>query len=479
MSSSLPSSSSSSTSLRLDIISSFPAYLFVDVPFDVTLVMRHGGGEKSIVRYSCPLRVSLTAEGSGRAIPIVLLSPSCPCLQEGVCSLSFVVKESARLESQFQSTRCILVCEAVDGDNRTTAIVRSSPFICVSHQLMIKEEHEKKYEFYKDVGGKDKGIEFKVSLVDAAGQPAIHFREVAITPILHYENGQEVADQSILQTADEKGHLIIQGAEVKDLKFRINQVSSKHLNQAFVIELRPDLLRSPTATDVKPAFSVPVEVKSKVKRAASEVIAAQRQRMRLENQNQIFSQSWMSNVCSSDAATTVHQLAERMGEFSESVHQVSRWCDEVALALENKVKWKPLGYETVAGEKGRVLVHEMTNPNETIHHFLSRYREKVSKSLVTLSQVRTMLQQLQPILPSTSSSSSDSPYAAPVDMNGHNLEPSLVDIYSRSCENEVEDMRGVRVINEVVDELENRVGQPAFPPGSSSSLSTASHVPRG
>eukprot|EP00981_Chlorochromonas_danica_P004844 scaffold974_cov176-Ochromonas_danica.AAC.1 len=440
--------------------------------------MRHGGGamENSIVRYSCPLRVSLTAEGNGRAIPMVLLSPPCPCLQEGVCSLSFVVKESARLENQFQPTRCVLVCEAVDGENRTTAIVRSSPFICVTHQLMIKEEHEKKYEFYKDVGGKDKGIEFKVSLVDAVGQPALHFREVAITPILHYENGQEVADQSILQTADEKGHLVIQGAEVKDLKFRINQVSSKHLNQAFVIELRPDLLRSPTATDVKPVFSVPVEVKSKVKRAASEVITAQRQRSRLENQNQIFSQSWMSTVCSSDAATTVHQLAESMGEFSESVQQVSRWCDEVALALENKVKWKPLGYENVTGEKGRVLVYEMANPNETVHHFLSRYREKVSKSLATLSQVRTMLQQLQPILPS--SSSSEAPYAAPVDMDGHSLEPSLVDIYSRSCENEVEGMRGVRNINEGGAELDNRVGQPVFAPGSSSSLSTTSHVSR-
>ena len=48
------------------------------------------------------------------------------------------------------------------------------------------------------------------------------------------------------------------------------------------------------------------------------------------------------------------------------------WSHEVSVALETKVKWKPIGYETVEGQRGKVFLYDIHNPNDTIQAILQQ-----------------------------------------------------------------------------------------------------------
>jgi hypothetical protein len=62
-----------------------------------------------------------------------------------------------------------------------------------------------------------------------------------------------------------------------------------------------------------------------------------------------------------------------MKGFEDSINQLRDWCTTTSLALEQKIKWKPLGYEavTVAGEQTKVMMYDISNPNDTVNQLLS------------------------------------------------------------------------------------------------------------
>lgn len=90
----------------------------------------------------------------------------------------------------------------------------------------------------------------------------------------------------------------------------------------------------------------------------------------------------------------VSQLLYSSQDLADAISIWRQWSHEVALSLETKIKWKPIGYESVPGHKSRTLLYEMTNPNETVNHLLQQYRDKVARSLVVLDSVSSMLQAL-------------------------------------------------------------------------------------
>lgn len=340
-------------------------YIFVDRFFDFNVIARV---DKSVHRCSHRLRLQVHVAGTDRAIPFELdLAPALLQLVDGVCTVSARIREAARLEGDGAATRCVVQVEALDADGQPIAAVLSNQFVCIRHQVRIGEEQSSKYEFYKDIGGKDKGIEFRVTLSEGAN------REVAITPVLLYESGQIVQDQNILQTADDKSALIVRSGEPRDLKFRINQVSSKHLNQAFCIQIAPDLVRCPDAADVMPAVSVPIEVKSKIKRPSTEAAVAQRQADQFANKRFRSAEAMVDGSLGlPDAGAAALQLLTDLSDFSDSIYHLHSWCQEVAVALETKIKWKPIGYENIEGHKGKVLMHDIVNPNDTVNYLLQQ-----------------------------------------------------------------------------------------------------------
>lgn len=115
---------------------------------------------------------------------------------------------------------------------------------------------------FKDEGGKDKCIELIAHIVDE-NEVAVRGREtVPLMATLIYENGLVVPQQNILQISpDSKAY--IDTYEPARIKLRINEVSMRHLGQAFQLKLHPDVIQLPSAGDICPALSVPVEVKSK------------------------------------------------------------------------------------------------------------------------------------------------------------------------------------------------------------------------
>lgn len=79
---------------------------------------------------------------------------------------------------------------------------------------------------YKDEGGKDKCIEYRVSLRDGNNR-TVRDRKVSLKLTLNYVNGTVVSHQNILVLSPDSRLLIDEGGDGL-LKVRINEVSNRH-----------------------------------------------------------------------------------------------------------------------------------------------------------------------------------------------------------------------------------------------------------
>jgi hypothetical protein len=151
----------------------------------------------------------------------------------------------------------------------------TEPFICVKYQLIVKclQTTDPYLLFYKDRGGKESGIELSITLENEQGNMVLN-KTVDLKATLLYENGLQVLDQGLLvATSSHNNPMTREDFQLKNgyrqLKFRINQVSSKHCNQKFVIHIAAPLFADDGCTLIKdyyeiaPADSIPIEVRSK------------------------------------------------------------------------------------------------------------------------------------------------------------------------------------------------------------------------
>jgi hypothetical protein len=155
--------------------------------------------------------------------------------------------------------------------------IYSSPFSLVEYTFKVETHLAEPCIFFKDKGGKDAGISLTVFLYKIIKDPitnqikeelvdTVNNEIVKVRPCLIYENGSMVIDQTILKSINEAENFIISNGSTK-LKFRINQVSSKHLNQKFCIQMQ-QFLRSGSSHPnsrffVAPGRSAPIDVRSK------------------------------------------------------------------------------------------------------------------------------------------------------------------------------------------------------------------------
>ena len=193
------------------------------------------------------------------------------------------------LSSNLQN-RKFVIRFVVWGSGSIPYVGYSNAITTVRYKLKIDEEFSgcKNYVWMKDVGGKDKGIDLDVSLVDKENNLVSNaLQRIPLRVELHYQSGVTVQQQDILQLSPDS-MLSIGNTGTTRIKCRINEVSSRHQGQLFQVFIAPDVynytslqlqpgeeeqLQQPTAAgipllDIGPAKSVPIEVKSKVNTAA-------------------------------------------------------------------------------------------------------------------------------------------------------------------------------------------------------------------
>jgi hypothetical protein len=137
----------------------------------------------------------------------------------------------------------------------------SSPIHCIQYQIVIEDKQGTPYVWYKDEGGKDNCMEYWVKLVDA-NHTLVTNIVVPLRMVLMYEDGREVHQQHILALSHDSKACINESGFC-DIKFRINEVSNRHMGKRFQLSVRPDLYLAPGCVGIGEALSLPIDVKSK------------------------------------------------------------------------------------------------------------------------------------------------------------------------------------------------------------------------
>lgn len=146
----------------------------------------------------------------------------------------------------------------------------SEPMFAIRYRLTIEQyeklDWEERYVWYKDMGGNKNWIALHLGLRDSNEE--LIARKVPLRVSLLYMNGMKalgVRGKDIFTIHPDTKLLIDETGEAL-LELRINDVSKNHVNQSFIIQVSPDTTNHPLNNDISPAFSIPIEVRSKKKK---------------------------------------------------------------------------------------------------------------------------------------------------------------------------------------------------------------------
>jgi hypothetical protein len=256
---------------RLKLSGGVPKYPIVNKTFDIELAVVD---EVDQIRYNnleVPLVYRAIWEGTNELCPsgLVEIFPRDLTIKtNGTTTASITIKEVSALHNNNKVVIIFEERQKGDGSIGPDSIspTSTSPLCCVRHKLTIEDWDEKErlmtapYVWYKDEGGKDKCIELKVSLSDECDRK-VHNRVVPLKATLIYECGQEVQQQNILVINLHDSKVSIDESGEGIIKLRINEVSNRHRSQRFQIMVSAE--HQPDCSDISPAFSIPVDVKSK------------------------------------------------------------------------------------------------------------------------------------------------------------------------------------------------------------------------
>lgn len=191
--------------------------------------------------------------------------------EDGTADIRLKLKEVSMAHDDRRFVICLQAYQSGAGNNLISA--HSNPVTCIRHKLVVFEDPNSKnkllinddgqggYMWYKDEGAKDKCIEMVVQLVDCNNNLVVD-RIVPLSVSLTYSSGQLVHPQNVLVLFPER-NIFIGNSGYEIIRFRVNEVSRNHRKQNFQIFVAPDITSSPSSGDVSPACSVDFEVKSK------------------------------------------------------------------------------------------------------------------------------------------------------------------------------------------------------------------------
>lgn len=341
------------------------------------------------------------------------------------------VKNSLATMSTSQN-KFLLVFHVITASGLCIASTKAPSTISfIRYKLALKEPETSPMIWFKDQGGRDNCIEMKVLLLDKYDQPVVHYH-VPLRLVLVYENRFQVQKQDLLRVATEST-LFIDGVNGAFLKFRIEDVSKNHQGQSFRIKILADTTLRPETSDVKPEFSVPIEVRSKrnkrnktttdlyssVAASSSKIQKTTTFESNLAAQNildsSLISQSLIkeatavanipallktSNVAGNKSQFQLQHQQQpppqqqqpnvNDGQFKDSrsaIECVINWAGSVVSGLQI-IQWSPIGYEV--GPQGAPdltrPLYTVPNPTKVIGDIMTKYETQVMDALKVLVQ---------------------------------------------------------------------------------------------
>lgn len=255
----------------LELVEQYP-FLFINKDYDYSVCLKHNNG---IVHRSWDINVRAFMTDNEDATPFVnFLSRNEGNLNDkGEFRFKFQLTHLTKLAADANNMKKIFFFITASQLGEVLLVYRSLPFVCVKYQLVVKclQTTDSFLLFYKDRGGKESGIELSISLENEQGNMVLN-KVVDLQASLLYESTAKVDDQSLLVTTSSQSNQLTRDDfqlknGYKQLKFRINQVSSKHCNQKFIIHIAATMTSDGHLLkefyEIAPANSIPIEVRSK------------------------------------------------------------------------------------------------------------------------------------------------------------------------------------------------------------------------
>ena len=248
--------------------------------------------------------------------------------------------------------------------------------------------------WFKDEGGKEKGLEVMVQLVNSSGH-LVTDRKVPVKLVLKYENNHEVRHQELLKLSADSRRIIDESGTAT-IRFRIEDVSKNHQRQSFGIMVAPDVVCAPQSADIGSVTSNFVDIKSKVNKKK------RRNRRDKEDDDSIVSKhirlldgqmvSGAVGIASlmdvgglglgmstmppgslsiagagtgAAAAPSAPVGVSRLGSGGNPVQTVYTWVNQVLQSMDT-MTWRLVGYERLLngiGEDRSKPMYAMNNPN--------------------------------------------------------------------------------------------------------------------
>jgi hypothetical protein len=347
-----------------------------------------------------------------------------------------VVAKFLDVSASFEKKRFVLNFHATHSVFRI-ASTQSAPYYCVRYKLHVDEENKSPYIWYKDEGGKDKCIEYRVSLRDSNNR-IFRDRKVPLKVTLNYVSGTVVPHQNILVLSPDS-RLIIDEQGDGLLKVRINEVSNRHRGQLFQVEISADMVALPGAADVAPIFCMPVDVKSKRNKGAPgktsrddgpissssslhmpisyEPVKKQRitgasaygpafaqpsaaassfaigTSAKRTNPIPSHSTSYASNIGLGSSSAIIDEAKISASytnsmNIGDAVNNIVNWTVRIMNGIDT-IQWRELGYEQHPDGRPNMSrpLFSIPNPNAVLHSISEHYRLSVMSSLEYLQQV--------------------------------------------------------------------------------------------
>lgn len=215
--------------------------------------------------------------------------------------------------------------------------------------------------WYKDEGGREKGLDATISLFDSQQEPISHI-EVPLHVSLYYQSKMKVLGQDVLRLVGSPDQLAISPTQPKaTLSVRIEDVSKNHQGQNFVVKVTA-AKKCEFAPVIGEALSPPVNVRSKRSKKAK----TSQSRLR----SPAATESTSGSVLPGDA-----RLQEALGG-------VIRWSEEVVNGLY-AMQWTPTGYPTLPNGTFDYS-RPYFSPNPMIGTILQSYSDSTRGQLQTL-----------------------------------------------------------------------------------------------
>ena len=236
------------------------------VPLEVILLCDSGRQAVSDAYATTNKNTKSSGAAAGQPPPLEVHASGSQITAEGMATVRIKVNTLSR---HHKGRKFQLRVRASDPKQHAEiADAKSNFFTVVSQRLHVVPRS--RAVFFKDQGGKDKCLEFDVSLHDKDG--LCTSRAIPIKTTLHYavpEDGYPAAKDrtnngkmKLLTLHEDMEHVLKGGKGL--IRCRINDVSKNHMGNGFVIKASADQkARFPDIDDVAPGMSPVITVKSK------------------------------------------------------------------------------------------------------------------------------------------------------------------------------------------------------------------------